>query len=78
MKNNIIFKNPVFWIMIYSLLVSMALVIVCISYSNHECPKVEIPELTKKNIEQIKEINEATDKHTLDSLTNVLFGFESN
>jgi hypothetical protein len=78
MKNiNLLIRNPIFWVIIGAFLVTFALVIVSISYYNHECPKVEIPELTKETIEQIKKINNAETINDIDSLLLELYGFGS-
>jgi hypothetical protein len=78
MKNiKLLINNFQFWLIIYALIVSFSLVIVSISYHNHECPKVEIPELTKETIEQIKKINNAETINDIDSLLLELYGFNS-
>jgi hypothetical protein len=78
MKNiKLLINNFQFWLIIYALIVSFSLVIVSISYYNHECPKVETPEIQKKNLLLIKKINNAETKNNIDSLLLELYGFNS-
>jgi hypothetical protein len=67
------------YLIIYGVIMSALATIFFILYVGHDCPTLETQaiEVTKENKETIKKINDAEDKNTIDSLTNILFGFES-
>lgn len=71
-------KKPVFWLAVYSFIVSVCLVLSLANCYYHECKKREIPEITKEYIEQIKNITNAETINDIDSLFIKLYGFEPN
>jgi len=51
-------------------------VVFFVLWKTHECPKVNVPEVTKEYINKVKQISDAEDKHTIDSLMLELYGFQ--
>jgi len=74
----ILLKDWGFWVIIYALIATFLWVLFLVKWVSYECPAPKLPELTKEHVEQIKEISNAKDKTTLDSLLVELYGFKSD
>lgn len=71
-----IIKSIWFWNLVYIVGVTIALIVCIVKINKHECPKLTVPELKQKYVEQIKEIYEIKNNDDLDSLLFELYGFQ--
>jgi hypothetical protein len=75
--DRMIFKNWGFWSIIANFIFTATIIIMAIVWSEHECPKQELPVITEKHLQQIKKIGNAETKQDIDSLLFELYNFGS-
>ena len=73
--DRMIFKNWGFWSIMANVILTATVVIMAVVWSKHECPKQELPIITEKHLQQIKQIGNAETKQDIDSLLIELYNF---